>query len=362
MPLWLTTTLKKIRGLYKYASSKFYWYRWTENGKRKAVSLQTDDLAEAFAKVKQIQAGAWYSRWERAEPTRTSARKLVEEYLKVAQARAKKPLRLETAKVRSYILHKFLADRGIEDIGQITHSNVEAWLADRKRAGVSQDTLHTQARALKTFLAYLVDHKLVRADIIADFDVPMPAAVGRKNWLKKDVVKRILADSKDDTLTFILHCGFHAGLRRNEVSNARVGWFDLEAGVVHVQNEVETGFVLKDRENRTVPLTDSFRVFLQGFLKGKVAGAYVLYPNKSAGKWMYRYDFSRIWATHMKRCGVRCTIHDARRSFASNLVSEGESIYIVAGWLGDGVQVVERSYGHLAPSAGNINLLTAKVV
>jgi integrase len=76
---------------------------------------------------------------------------------------------------------------------------------------------------------------------------------------------------------------------------------------------------------------------------------------------MYRYDFSRIWATHMKRCGVRCTIHDARRSFASNLVSEGESIYIVAGWLGDGVQVVERSYGHLAPYAGNINRLTAKV-
>jgi hypothetical protein len=42
-------------------------------------------------------------------------------------------------------------------------------------------------------------------------------------------------------------------------------------------------------------------------------------------------------------------------------VSEGESIYIVAKWLGDGVQVVERSYGHLAPSAGNINRLTAKV-
>jgi integrase len=358
MPLWLTTTLMKIRGLYKYASSKFYWYRWTENGKRKAVSLQTDDLAEAFTKVKQIQAGAWYSRWERAEPTRTSARKLVEEYLKVAQGRAKKPLRLETAKVRSYILHKFLADRGIEDIGQITHGNVEAWLADRKRAGVSQDTLHTQARALKTFLAYLVDHKLVRADIIADFDVPMPAAVGRKNWLKKDVAKRILADSKDDTLTFILHCGFHAGLRRNEISNARVGWFDLEAGVVHVQNEVETGFVLKDRENRTIPLAKDFKDFLQGFLADRAPGSYAIRPEKTQGVWRYRYDFDARFAAHMRKCGVKCTIHDMRRSFASNLVTAGESIYIVAKWLGDGIPVVERSYGHLAPSAGNINRLT----
>jgi hypothetical protein len=64
----------------------------------------------------------------------------------------------------------------------------------------------------------------------------------------------------------------------------------------------------------------------------------------------------------MGRCGVRCSIHNMRRSFASNLVSAGESIiYIVAKRLGDGVEVVEQSYGHLAPSAGNINRLTAKV-
>jgi hypothetical protein len=46
-----------------------------------------------------------------------------------------------------------------------------------------------------------------------------------------------------------------------------------------------------------------------------------------------------------------------RRSFASNLVSGGESIYIVAKWLGDRVDVVEKSYGHLSPAAGNINRL-----
>ena len=32
-----------------------------------------------------------------------------------------------------------------------------------------------------------------------------------------------------------------------------------------------------------------------------------------------------------------------------------------AKWLGDGIPVVEKSYGHLSPSAGNINRLTAKV-
>jgi integrase len=361
MSFWLTTTLMKIRGLYKYANSSFYWYRWTENGKRKAVSLQTDDLAEAFSKVKQIQAGALFARWERAEPTRTAARKLVKDYVKVAQGRAKKPLRPETAKVRSYILHKFLVDQEIDDIGQISRGNIEDWLSGRKRAGVSQDTLHTQARAIKTFLAYLVNRKLVRADILSDFEVPEPGAVGRKNWLKTEVVTRVIGESHDDELTFILHCGFHAGLRRNEISNARVSWFDLGAEVVHVQNEVETGFVLKDRENRTIPLTKDFRDFLETFLADKQPGDYAIRPDKVQGVWRYRYDFDQVFQTHMRKCGVKCTIHDMRRSFASNLVTAGESIYIVAKWLGDGIPVVERSYGHLAPSAGNINRLAAKV-
>jgi integrase len=75
------------------------------------------------------------------------------------------------------------------------------------------------------------------------------------------------------------------------------------------------------------------------------------------GKGDYRYDFKGVWKRHMKRCGVTCSIHDSRRSFASNLVSRGMSIYKVAKYLGDGVAVVERSYGHLAPADKEISKL-----
>jgi integrase len=159
----------------------------------------------------------------------------------------------------------------------------------------------------------------------------------------------------------VLFCGYHCGLRRNEISNAKVGWFDLEAGLVHVQNDPGSGFVLKDRENRTIPLTEQFKDLLCGFLADRDPQSYAIRPEKQKGISKYRYDFNKTFQTHMRRCGLRCTIHDTRRSFASNLVSAGESIYIVAKWLGDGVEVVERSYGHLAPSAGNINRLAAKV-
>jgi integrase len=346
----------KFKGIYRMPGSRFFWYRWALGGKRYAVSLKTDDLAEAIQKARGIQEGTIPAQWaEKLRPSRTLLTKLVEDYLTAAKKRRKRPMRPDTAKRQEFILLKFLKDSGAESVMQITHGAISQWLDGLQEVGRGADTLHTYARSLHTFVMYLVERKLISPDI--DFDIPERAAVGRKNWLKNKEVQRVIAESKEQDLTFILYCGFHAGLRRNEICHARVGWFDLEASLIHVQNDPETGFVLKDRENRTVGMTGEFRKFLAAYLKGKGPRDYALRPDKLPGKSRYRCEFSKAVKAHCERCGVTCCIHDMRRSFASNLVSSGESIYIVARWLGDGVQVVERSYGHLAPSAGNINRL-----
>ncbi len=345
----------KIKGLYHMPGSRFYWYRWTQEGKRHAVSLKTDDLAEAIQKAKEIRVGAAFPRWNRAKPYTTPLTKLVEDYLTAAQKRRKKPMRPDTAKRQEFILLKFLKDSAAETVMQITKRLIDCWLGELEEAGRSADTVHTYARSLHTFVKYLVERSLHSPDV--DFDIPDRAATGRKNWLKLEVANSVIAQSKEDDLAFILYCGFHAGLRRNEICHARAGWFDLEAKKIHVQNDPATKFILKDRENRTVEMTDEFREFLTGYLKGKSPRDYALRPEKQPWKSRYRYEFRRAVESHFERCGVECSIHDMRRSFGSNLASRGESIYIVAKWMGDLVEVVERSYGHLAPSAGNINRL-----
>ena len=348
----------KIKGLYNMPGSRYYWYRWSARGKRHAVSLKTDDISEAIKAVRKIQVGEAFARWERAEPIETPATKLVEDYLAAAQKRPKKPMRPGTANKQGAVLRKFLRDCQIENARDITLPVIQAWL--EKLNGGSADTKHTYARVLHTFLLSLAKNGSIHREV-ANFDIPERAASGRKNWLKLETANDVISKAEDPGLRFVLFCGFHAGLRRNEIVNAKVKWFDLEAGFVHVQNDPKSGFVLKDRENRSIPISKPFRKFLCEYLAKRSPGEYALRPPKRQGTWVYRYDFSRGWKTYMKRCGVTCTINDARRSFASNLVSAGESIFIVAKWLGDGVQVVERSYGHLAPSAGNINRLTAKV-
>src|SRR6516164_3736590 len=84
---WKSTSLMKIKGLYRMPESKYLWYRWSESGKRHAVSLKTDDLPEAIKKIKENQAGRLSARWERAEPLKTASTKAVEKYLVLAQKR-----------------------------------------------------------------------------------------------------------------------------------------------------------------------------------------------------------------------------------------------------------------------------------
>ena len=197
--------------------------------------------------------------------------------------------------------------------------------------------------------------------------MPDAPPVGRKNYLEQGEKDRVIAAVKPehpangkpetiakakqaaDDLTFVLHSGFNAGLRRKEISEAKVEWFDLKKGLLHVFSD--TDFTTKDKEGRTIPLKKPFLEFLKTYLSGKTG--YVLAPDKRKGKGAYRFDPNRRVRSHFRKLKVRCTWHDMRRSFASNLVSKGESIYIVAKWLGDGVAVVERSYGQVAPAAGN---------
>jgi integrase family protein with SAM-like domain len=195
----------KVKGLYNMPGSKYLWYRWTgQDGKRRAVSLKTGDLPEAIKKVREIQAGVAYQRWEMGEPIPTAASKMVEKYLATAQKRARKPLRPGTAKRQRDIFHKFLKDTSVQVIGEISRDKVDNWLEGLRQAGRSADTIRTYAQAVRSFVGYLVKENLYHGNGFEKFDLPEGGLVGRKNWLTSDVVSRVIDESKDPDLTFIL--------------------------------------------------------------------------------------------------------------------------------------------------------------
>lgn len=352
---------KRIKGLYKYQDSRNWWFRFTDpaTGKRRAVSLGTDDEGKAVKNAYAILGGALL------EAKIDSIDREIDDYLIEAQSREKNPMAPDSARTARYVLKSFVKESKVQWPADISEQKVTVWVRGLRAAGKSQQTLRMYAAYVKTFTRFLASIGKLRADPLAKYDLPAEKATGRRNWLRKPVVRQIIdavkpkigphskpagiekAKRAAEDLKFILYAGFHAGLRRREIGMAKVAWFDVDQGLIHAQNMPEEGFTLKDRDNRTVDMTDEFRAFLVEYLKGREPGEFVLLPDKSQGLWKYRYDFSRMVEGHFKNCKVVCSIHDMRRSFASNLVSSGVPIYTVAKWLGDRVDVVEDHYGYL---------------
>jgi integrase len=353
--------------------SKYWWYRWSEHGKRYAVSLRTEDEGTAIQKRKEImvdvarRGSSVYQKQNGGQPAPANQMgKVVREYLLEAQNRDRKPMTTGTAKNQKYVLDLFVKESGINDLRDLRPDSMAQWIKTKKKVK-STETVRSYTKNLKAFRRWLLGQGLVRS--LDELPMPDSPPVGRRNYLEQEEVDAVIAavqpvylpkakpetikraQQDADDLRFILQCGFNAGLRRKEISEATTDWFDLKKGLLHVFSN--HSFTTKDKEGRTIPLKKPFLEFLKTYLVGKTG--YVLAPNKVKGKGAYRFDANRRVRSHFGTCKVRCTWHDMRRSFASNLVSKGESIYIVAKWLGDGVAVVERSYGHVAPAAGNID-------
>jgi site-specific recombinase XerD len=65
------------------------------------------------------------------------------------------------------------------------------------------------------------------------------------------------------------------------------------------------------------------------------------------------WTLKRQLAAASRKAGLRCIRrHDARHSFASNLVIAGAPLLVVQKWMGHSTIAMTMKYAHLAPNAG----------
>lgn len=233
---------------------------------------------------------------------------------------------------------------------------------------VAESTAHGYMMTLRSFFRWSVEVRRVRLDNpVAAVGLKTPEHIARKKFLPKQEANRLIAEATvDDQMRFILFCGFHAGLRRDEISEARRYWFDVKGKAVKVHRAVgderlrkgEREWRPKYNKERTVPLTAPFQKFLKKFLAGLDPLDFVLQPTIPHGRWRYRYDIRRPFSEFMAAHGqAGVTPHVMRHSFASNLKIAGKSIAKIADWLGDTERVTERNYAHLRPDDRDVQAL-----
>lgn len=358
-----------MTGLYKRRN--VWWIRFTPiaGGKQARISTGKEDEAEAITEARKIMA----RESGKAREALNSCQGELDAYF---AAQRRKGLAASTMDSRKYVLESFIEYVGTPSPRAISPDKIQRWFDAREEANVH--TALAYLHIVRYWFAWLVDGgKLSRNPADA---VKVPERVPmrhRKVFLLPDESRKFIASvavgdfpkhlngvkaqraARMETLRFVLYSGLHAGLRKLEVVEARPDWFDLERKLLHIQPTAT--FEPKDRECRTIPLTDEFCAFLKEYTRKLPPNApFMLAPEVRHGKYRYRYDFRKLFEEHAEACGMpHVTFHDLRRTFASQLVSAGVSIYKVAKWLGDLVEVVEETYGHLIPQDEQINIIAS---
>lgn len=325
-----------------YRRGELYWLTVQRNGLRQRLSLETSDYAEAVARAREI----------RNRPKLSAAGGFMHEVDRfLAYKRRRNEFTSASANARFYILRAFAkwVDVPIENV---TPTQIQAFY-DWKLDAFGPETANGYAMILRSFFGWAASvANIVRRNPVELLELTRAESVGRrlKDFCSEEERDRLIQTTTREDLRFVLFAGFHAGLRKNEIIEARPWWFDLRAGLLHLRTTPTMKF--KDREERTIPLTDGFAEFLESY---GLHEPYMLRPDVKHGRNRYRYDFTRPFLEHAKaqkleKVGqTRVTPHIMRHTFASLLVSNGVSLYKVAIWLGDDPRVVERHYARLRP-------------
>jgi integrase len=335
-----------MRGI--YLRGKTYWLAQQVSKKRTFVTLETGDPAEAIQRANEIRQAGVLRDGSILEHT-------VERY--IVECEKSGTWTASSVDSRGPVLKQWAKWMGECVPADVTTEKIRAYHAHRLKS-CAESTAYGNLMLLQGFFGWCVNvEKVCRANPVVPLTqkkspvrikAPKPAA--RKDFCSRELVSKLINECPRDDLRFVLFCGFHAGMRKNEIIEARASWFDMKAKQIHLRKHA--GMKFKDGEERSVPMTEEFHAFLLGYTLGD---GYALHPEVEKGKAIYRWDFDRPFCEYMRAQGVPwVTTHIMRHTFASLLASAGVSIYLIAVWLGDGVGVVQRHYAKLSPEHSQI--------
>lgn len=169
----------------------------------------------------------------------------------------------------------------------------------------------------------------------------------RQRYLTGDELPRLiaaLAAHPDRQSANVIRMLLLTGARRGEIMAMR--WADIDPAGTWTK----PGSTTKQKTDHTVPLSAPAQQLLaeireQQTSKKRVLGEFV-FPG--SGDTKHVVEIKRVWRTLCKAAGISgLRIHDLRHSFASQLVSGGASLPLIASLLGHSNTSTTQRYAHL---------------
>lgn len=319
------------------------------NGIRQFINLETDDFSEAIKRAEKVRTtpDLLPSVSLEHEIDRFIAyKKRIGEYTE-STARSKK--------IKLLLLKQSLP--ATATASTVTTAQIQDWHDALLDQELHSSTIHGYLMSARAFFRWAIEiAKLRRHNPLDDIKAVKLEGRARDAFCTYDQRDKLIRECEDKELKYILYCGFHAGFRFNEIVQSVGRWFDIDHKRIDLTKTPTMKF--KDNEERSVPMTLEFCDFLKDY---GLPSPFMIAPDVKQGKWIYRYDFRAKFMAYVTKQGLPwVTPHIMRHTFASLLVSAGESIYKVAVWMGDDVGTVQKHYGHLAPDEGGIEKAFSK--
>ncbi len=230
----------------------------------------------------------------------------------------------------------FLNDKGLDEWGQVTETDLTAYIMQSQREGCAQTTISRYIVSIKGFFEYLYKNEIISDEAAAKLKAPriekkIPGVISVEH-----VVRLITAPDGDTPKLLrdraMLELLYATGIKVSELVSIRMEDVNLQMGYINCETMAH---------DRIIPFGNEAKQALMRYLKDgrdklvKDNYSEYLFTNVNGGQ-MSRQGFWKLIKAYAKKAGIEedITPYTLRHSFAAHMISNGADIYAVSEMLG----------------------------
>ena len=237
-------------------------------------------------------------------------------------------------------------------VNEITPADIRAWQNQQIAAGYSSGFLRRMDGLLITILNYAVRYYNLPANPCKQAGSMGKYSKSIKFWTL-DQYRAFISHVEDPSAHMTIELLFYGGMRFGELAALTYSDLDFEHCTINIDKtahrkggEITTAPPKTENGVRVVYMPKAVMNDLREYT-GRIYGL-------QDGDYIFPFPKSRIRRIMIKACDASgvpfIRIHDLRHSHVSLLIELGFTVQLIAERIGDTVQMVLSTYGHLYPS------------
>ncbi len=245
---------------------------------------------------------------------------------------------------------EFLEKGGISSLGDVTPSDVTAFLAGLRSKGLKERSVARSLAALRSFFRFLIEEGVLQSNPLTLVESQKAGAPLPKVMTPEEVDRLLAAPDRKTNRGLrdaaMLELLYASGLRVSELLELRADDLHLDEGFVKI-----TG---KGGKERLIPIGESargcLRLYLSKVRKGVESAARSRYLFISRRERPFsRQGFWKLIKNYAFKAGISTSVtpHTLRHSFATHMLANGADLRAVQAMLGHADISTTQIYTHL---------------